>query len=143
MAVRLQVPKKAALVRFVLHPWGRAFLIAFVVVNTLLLGLFTFYYVRYSRQIDEKLHRGPFANTSMLFAAPQVVMVGDQITAEEIAVALRRSGYSDSKTTSSMGWYNMRPDAIEIFPGGRVLFQRRRGCRQVQRPQGRASHFPS
>ncbi len=122
MAVRLQVPKKAALVRFVLHPWGRAFLISFVVVNTLLLGLFTFYYVRYSRQIDEKLHRGPFANTSMLFAAPQVVMVGDQITAEEIAVALRRSGYSDSKTTSSMGWYNMRPNAIEIFPGAESYF---------------------
>jgi penicillin-binding protein 1B len=122
VAVRIQVPKKAALVRFVLHPWGRAFLIAFIVINTLLLGLFTFSYVKYSRQIDEKLLGGPFTNTSMLFAAPQVVMVGDQLTAEEIAIALRRSGYSDSKTTSRMGWYNMRPDAIEIFPGSESYF---------------------
>ena len=90
MAVRLQVPKKAALVRFVLHPWGRAFLIGFVAINTLLLALFTFSYVKYSRQIDEKLLGGPFTNTSMLFAAPQVVMVGDQLTADEIATA--RSG---------------------------------------------------
>ena len=57
VAVRIQVPKKAALVRFVLHPWGRAFLIGFVVINTLLLALFTFSYVKYSRQIDEKLRR--------------------------------------------------------------------------------------
>jgi penicillin-binding protein 1B len=122
VAVRIQVPKKAALVRFVLHPWGRAFLIGFVAINTLLLALFTYSYVRYSRQIDEKLLGGPFTNTSMLFAAPQVVMVGDQLTADEIAVALRRSGYSDTKTTSRMGWYNMRPDAIEIFPGTESYF---------------------
>ena len=122
MAVRIQVPKKAALVRFVLHPWGRAFLIGFVVINTLLLALFTFSYVKYSRQIDEKLIGGPFANTSMLFAAPSVVMVGDQLAANEIGSALRRSGYSDSKTTSRMGWYNLRPDAIEIFPGPESYF---------------------
>ncbi len=122
MAVRLQVPKKAALVRFVLNPWGRAFLIGFVAINTLLLALFTFSYVKYSRQIDEKLLGGPFTNTSMLFAAPQVVMVGDQLTADEIASALRRSGYSETKTTSRMGWYNMRPDAIEIFPGAESYF---------------------
>lgn len=122
MAVRIQVPKKAALVRFVLHPWGRAFLIGFVLINTLLLGLFTYSYVKYSQQIDDKLVGGPFANTSMLFAAPQVVMVGDQITSDEIASALRRSGYSETKTTSRMGWYNMRPDAIEIFPGAESFF---------------------
>jgi penicillin-binding protein 1B len=122
VAVRIQVPKKAALVRFVLHPWGRAFLIGFVLLNTLLLGLFTFSYVKYSRQIDDKLVGGPFANTSMLFAAPQVVMVGDEISGDEIASALRRSGYSETKTTSRMGWYNIRPDAIEIFPGAESYF---------------------
>ena len=78
--------------------------------------------MKYSRQIDEKLLGGPFTNTSMLFAAPQVVMVGDQLTADEIASALRRSGYSETKTTSRMGWYNMRPDAIEIFPGAESYF---------------------
>lgn len=123
MAVRIQVPKKAALVRFLLHPWGKALLIAFVAVNTILLAVFTYSYVTYSRLIDEKLLGGPFANTSMLFAAPQVVMVGDQLTAEEIALALRRSGYSDTKTTSRMGWYNLsRQDAIEIFPGAQSYF---------------------
>jgi penicillin-binding protein 1B len=122
VAVRIQVPKKAALVRFVLHPWGRALLLGFVVINTLILALFTYSYIKYSRQIDQKLSAGPFANTSMLFAAPQVVMVGDQLTADEIALALRRSGYSEAKTTSRMGWYNMRTDGIEIFPGPESYF---------------------
>jgi penicillin-binding protein 1B len=122
VALRIQIPKKAALVRFVMHPWGRALLITFAVVNALLLGLFTFSYVKYSKQINEKLHAGPFGNTSMVFAAPQVVIVGDRIEADEIAAALRRSGYSETKTTSKMGWYNMRPDAIEIFPGPESYF---------------------
>jgi penicillin-binding protein 1B len=122
VAVRIQVPKKAALVRFILHPWGKALVLGFIIINTLLLALFTYSYVKYSRQIDEKLARGPFANTSMLFAAPQVVMVGDQLTLDEIAAALRRSGYAEAKTTSRMGWYNIRPDAIEIFPGPESYF---------------------
>jgi penicillin-binding protein 1B len=122
VAVRIQIPKKAALVRFVLHPWGRAFLIIFFAFNTLALLAFTFYYARYARLIEQKLLAGPLANTSMLFAAPQPVMIGDDITIQEIALALRRSGYAGSKGTSRMGWYNMRADGIEIFPGAESYF---------------------
>ena len=117
MAVRIQVPKKAAFVRFFLNPWGRAFLIVFFFVNVAALLTFAFYYSRYARLIEQKLLSGPFTNTSMLFAAPQVVMVGDQITREDIEAALRRSGYSEGRSSSRMGWYNPRPDGIEIFPG--------------------------
>ncbi|MDZ4798657.1 MAG: PBP1A family penicillin-binding protein [Bryobacteraceae bacterium] len=117
MAIKIQVPKKAAFVRFLLNPWGRAFLILFVVINTVLLGTFAFYYTRYAKLIEKKLFAGPFANTSMLFAAPQVVMVGDTVELNEMASALRRSGYADAKGTARMGWYNVRPDALEIFPG--------------------------
>ena len=122
MAVRIQLPKKAALVRFVLHPWGRAFLIIFFAFNTIALLAFTFYYARYARLIEQKLISGPLTNTSMLFAAPQPVMVGDNISIQEIALALRRSGYAGSRGTSRMGWYNMRADGIEIFPGPESYF---------------------
>ena len=98
-----------------MHPWGRAFLVIFLLVNTAALLTFTFYYSKYARMIEQKLLGGPFTNTSMLFAAPRVVIVGDEITPGEIASALRRSGYADSRGTSKMGWYNLRPDAIEIF----------------------------
>ena len=95
MAVRIQVPKKAALVRFVLHPWGRAFLIAFILINTAALFTFTYYYVRYSRMIEEKLQAGPYANTSLLFSAPEVVMIGDTMSPADVVTQLRRSNYSD------------------------------------------------
>jgi len=109
-------------VRFVLHPWGRAFLILFLALNTIGLLAFTFYYVRYAKLIEQKLREGPLPNTSMLFAAPQRVTVGDELTIQEIALALRRSGYAGAKGGSRMGWYNMRADGIEIFPGADSYF---------------------
>ena len=117
MAVRIQVSKKAAFVRFFLNPWGRAFLIVFLIVNTVGLLTFAYYYTKYARVIEQKLLAGPFTNTSMLFAAPQVVMVGDQMTVDEVSSVLRRSGYSEGRSRSRMGWYNLRADGIEIFPG--------------------------
>ena len=122
MAVKVQVPQKAALVRFFLNPWGKALLVLFILFNTAFLLAFTFYYTKYARMIEQKLLAGPFSNTSMLFAAPHLVMVGDTLPASEIAAALRRSGYADSKGSSKMGWYNLRPDAIEVFPGGESYF---------------------
>ncbi len=126
MAVRIQVPKKAALVRFVLNPWGRAFLIAFIVINTAALLTFTYYYIQYARLIEQKLAAGPFANTSMLFAAPQVVMTGDETSAAEIVAQLRRSGYGETRG-NRMGWYNLRPDAVEIYPGPDSYFDQEEG----------------
>ena len=61
MAVRIQVPKKAALVRFALHPWGRALLIIFFLFNTVALVAFTFYHARYAKLIEKKLVTGPLA----------------------------------------------------------------------------------
>ncbi len=126
MAVRIQVPKKALLVRFVLNPWGRAFLIVFLAINTSLLLVFTYYYIQYARMIEQKLAAGPFANTSMLFAAPQVVMVGDEATPDDVVGQLRRSGYGETRG-NRMGWYNVRPDAVEIYPGPDSYFDQEEG----------------
>ena len=132
MAVRIQVPQKAKLVRAVLSPWGRAFLLAFVVVNTVGLLAFTWYYAKYSRLIDAKLSAGPFTNTSMVFAAPQVVMIGDELTTEEVVDYLRGAGYG-TKVNNRIGWYNIRPDAIEIYPGPDSYFDREEGVIKVAR----------
>jgi penicillin-binding protein 1B len=116
VAIKFQIPRKALFVRFLLNPWGKAFLLAFTVSVTLSVGAFTYYYVKYARMIEEKLRAGPFANTSMLYAAPQPVMLGDEGQLEEIASYLRRCGYSESNS-NRLGWFHMRPDAIEINPG--------------------------
>ncbi len=108
--------KRSLLVRFLTDPWGRAFLVVFLVLSSVSVGVFTFYYHKYAKIIEEKLRNGPFANTSMLYAAPQPVMVGDQTGPDEIADYLRRTGYTESNR-NRLGWYHVRPDAVEINPG--------------------------
>ena len=96
MAVKVQVPKKASAVRFVLRPTGKIILALVVVLVTTGLAFFTYYYVKYSRLIEKKL-AGPYSNTSMLFAAPRTIAVGDLATPHEIANELRHSGYNESR----------------------------------------------
>lgn len=74
-------------------------------------------YVKYARLTDEKLAQGPFPNTSLLYAAPQVIGVGDRGTPLQFAARLRESGYGEDVRTNPTGWYHLRPNAIEIFPG--------------------------
>ena len=99
-----------------MNPWGRAALLVLTVILTVFVGTFTFFYVKYAHVIEDKLRHGPFANTSMLYSAPQPVMVGDPATVGELASYLHEAGYSES-STNRLGWYHLRPDAIEVNPG--------------------------
>src|SRR5271166_5092846 len=83
--VRVRVPRKAYLVRFLLHPAGKALAISFTLAFLVLGGVLTYYYLQYSRLIDQKLRAGPFANTSKIFAAPRLIAAGDSTSAGEIA----------------------------------------------------------
>ncbi len=132
MAIRLQVPKGALLVRLLLHPVGKFFLASAVALFIVGLGVFTYFYVHYAKLIDEKLAAGPFAKTSKIFAAPSVVSVGETTTLEDLAAQLARSGYTTSRT-NTLGWYNLREDAIEIFPGSESYFDKEEpGVIQIQ-----------
>jgi penicillin-binding protein 1B len=76
-----------------------------------------FFYAKYARLADEKLAHGPFPKSSMLYAAPQVIGVGDPGTPLQLAERLRDSGYAEDSRANASGWYHLRPDAIELFPG--------------------------
>jgi penicillin-binding protein 1B len=116
VAVKFQIPRKALLVRFLVSPWGKGFLLAFVLTLTIGVGIFTYYYQKYAKIIEDRLHAGVFANTSLLYAAPRPVALGEEETLTDITDYLRRCGYSES-SNNRMGWYHVRPDAIEINPG--------------------------
>lgn len=98
--------------------------VTFVCVTTLIFGIFT--YIHYSNLIDEKLKDGPFPDTSMIFATPRSLNVGDEISRDEIVRWLRNAGYGESKS-NRMGWYNLRSDAIEILPGPDSYFDNEGG----------------
>jgi penicillin-binding protein 1B len=120
--LKVRVSKNARLARFIMGPTGKVVLVSFVLLITAGVLSFTYYYVKYSRLIDQKLKGGPFANTSKIFAAPRVIGVGDEISPAEVMADLRRSGYNESRG-NPMGWFNTRPDAIEIFPGPESYFR--------------------
>jgi penicillin-binding protein 1B len=97
------------LVRFVL----------FGAIAVAVIGVIVFfaYYMKYARLTDEKLAQGPFPNSSLLYAAPRVVGVGDPGTPLQFAGKLREAGYMEDGKTNLAGWYHLRPDALEVFPG--------------------------
>jgi penicillin-binding protein 1B len=125
-AVKLRAARGARITRFLLGPIGKTLLALLVVGVTVGVLSFTYYYVKYSRLIDQKLRAGPFANTSKIFAAPRTIAVGDHITPEELVLDLRQSGYGESRG-NPMGWYNVRADAVEIFPGPESYFEQEAG----------------
>ncbi len=79
----------------------------------------SFVYAKYARLTDEKLTQGPFPNSSLLYAAPETVGIGDPGTPLAFAARLRESGYGEDVRANPLGWYHLRPDAIEIFPSDR------------------------
>src|SRR5690349_18599244 len=91
--LKVRVAKNARLTRFLMGPAGKIVLVGFVLLVTAGVLSFTYYYVKYSRLIDQKLKGGPFANTSKIFAAPRVIGVGDEISPADLMLELRRSGY--------------------------------------------------
>ena len=95
-------------------------------------GFVCFSYVKYSRIADEKLEQGPFPNSSMLFAAPRLVGVGDEGTKADIASKLKESGYEEDAKANPVGWYHLRPDAIEIFPGSQSKTDSEPGVIRIQ-----------
>src|SRR5580693_7335201 len=97
--------------KLVMSPWGRALLVTMTLLVTATVRTFTFFYVKYSHVIEDKLRHWPFANTSMLYASPQPVMLGDPATVAELASYLHEAGYTEA-STNRLGWYHLRPNAI-------------------------------
>lgn len=102
--------------------WAR--IATFTVLGLLVTGLFTFtyFYLKFAKLIDDKLAAGPFTQTSRVFAAPQTIRLNEEVLSDEIVRELRGAGYTESRS-NVIGWYNLRPDAVEIFPGPQSYFK--------------------
>jgi len=86
-------------------------------------GIFTYYYVRFSRVIDARLSGEVFNNASLIFTAPTPVFVGEMVTADEVAARLRKGLYAATDGGSKVGTYFLKGDRLEIRPGSASLFQ--------------------
>jgi penicillin-binding protein 1B len=95
---------------------GRILLFSSAGTFAALLLVFGSIYLRYARIIDHRLAAGPFSDSINIYTAPRTVAVGDPLTLEDVVKRLRRSGYTTARG-NTIGWYNVRPDAVEVFPG--------------------------
>jgi penicillin-binding protein 1B len=98
-------------------PLLKAALIVFLVGSITTGGIFTYYYVKFGRMIDQRFKGPVFGDSARIYAIPHAVQVGEKIEAREIAAELRRAGYSDQSGRSPMGNYRLLDGGIEIKPG--------------------------
>lgn len=124
--VKMRVAGKSRLARLVLGRFGRTVLLTIAILAIGGAATFTYFYAKYARIFDEKLKAGLFANSAKIFAAPESVSVGDTATPAEIAARLRRSGYSESPS-NRMGYYEIRGNWIEVYPGPDSYFDQEPG----------------
>src|SRR5690349_2327265 len=88
-------------------------LLALVLTGT---GLFTYFYIRYSRMIDARLSGPLLQNTTQIFSAPEHVAVGQAMTAEELATYLQRAGYREQSDENALGQYTVQKNTVDIRP---------------------------
>ncbi len=92
------------------------FLIVAAILAVSVCGVLIGYYVKLARLSDQKLRNGVFAGTLNIFAAPRMLAVGDHLSQAQAIAWLRENGYSMS-ANNPLGWYDVRPSAVGIFPG--------------------------
>ena len=124
--MKVRVPTNAGLARFLLGPVGRVLVAGLALSVILGAGVFTYFYAKYGQIIDQKLRAGPFANAAKVYAAPESVAVGDTLAPDDIAASLRRSGYNESRG-NPIGYYQIHPNSIEVFPGTESYFDQEAG----------------
>jgi penicillin-binding protein 1B len=73
-------------------------------------------YLRFARMIDQRLAAGPFSGSINVYTAPRTVSIGDPLTLQDVVGRLLRCGYTTARG-NTIGWFNVRPDAVEVFPG--------------------------
>ena len=95
--------------------------IAFAIFLTFA-GIFTYFYVKYSRMIDARLSGRVLQNTTQIFSAPEHIAVGQISSAGELATYLQRVGYRPESDENALGQYTVHGNGLEIRPSKRSYF---------------------
>ncbi len=91
-------------------------------------GVFTYYYVKYSRAITARLSGHVLQNTTQIFSAPQELAEGQPETLEALTTYLTRVGYRPEQDDNALGQFtvqgntvDIRPSKLSYFAGGNAL----------------------
>ena len=91
----------------------------FLIAGILFMATFAFLYVKYEGIVDRRMSGQIFNNTAKIYARPQIVQVGDKLSAAEIVGYLRRAGYSEQgkEAESPVGQFRLSGGSLEVIPG--------------------------
>jgi penicillin-binding protein 1B len=117
VAIKLRIPRKGGKGWFGRDPVIKTAVTVFLTLTVGFLAVFSYYYVKYDRIIEDKFKNPVFSNSARIYAAPPVVRVGEKADLKEIVADLRRAGYTDRDGQSDMGSYRLLNAGIEIKPG--------------------------
>ena len=91
-------------------------------------GVFAYYYSKYSRMIDARLSGHVLQSTTQIFSAPEHISVGEAISPEDLTGYLQRAGYRPAADPNALGQYtverstvDIRPSKLSYFVGGNSL----------------------
>jgi penicillin-binding protein 1B len=123
VAIKLKIPrvargrKSSKSLLLPRDPIIRAALLAFLSASVLVVGFFSYWYVKYDRIIEQRFRDPVFANSAKIYASPRVVRLGAPFTVRDIATELRHAGYAEKDGDSMMGSYRAHGSSIEVLPG--------------------------
>jgi penicillin-binding protein 1B len=100
--------------------WTSAFglgLLGFIALCVLVsAGVFTFFYIKYSRMIDLRLSGHILQNTTQIFSAPAQISDGQAWGVEDLVTYLQRSGYRPEADDNALGEYTVEGSVVDIKP---------------------------
>ena len=79
-------------------------------------GVFTYYYIKYSRMIDARLSGNVLQNTTQIFSAPEHISAGQAWGPEDLSDYLTRVGYRPVQDASALGQFTVQQNTVDIRP---------------------------
>jgi len=108
---------------FFTSAFGLALLGGGLVLLLAVTGVFAFYYVRFGREINQRLTGQIYQNTSRVYSAPGHIFVGETMRASELTSYLLAAGYQEGVAAGSAGQFHLANSTVEIRPSAESYFR--------------------
>jgi penicillin-binding protein 1B len=79
-------------------------------------GIFTYYYMRYSRMITERLSGNILQNTTQIFSAPEHISAAQAWGPDDLTDYLTRVGYRPENDPNALGQYTVQGNTVDVRP---------------------------
>jgi penicillin-binding protein 1B len=108
---------------FFTSAFGLALLGGALAVLLAITGIFTYYYVQFGHEINQRLTGQIYQNTSRVYSAPGRIFVGETMRPAELTSYLLGAGYQEGVAAGSAGQYHLEKSTVEIRPSADSYFR--------------------